>query len=109
MIKKVAVVGLSVLLAACSNSVDEKADDFMDVSFNLCATKVKSFSKGDDGIIRTVCEDGSYFQVKNQETIEVMQEINGAYCNGVGFSSFNERKKYYTFTCKNDRSFNIAK
>ncbi|MGF1763601.1 hypothetical protein [Aliivibrio kagoshimensis] len=107
--KQSMVLVLSVWLVACSSSVDEKADDFMDVSFNLCATKIKSFSKGDDGVIRTVCEDGSYFQVKNQQTIEVMQEINGAYCNGVGFSAFNERKNYYTFTCKNDRSFNVAK
>ncbi|MDO6707965.1 MULTISPECIES: hypothetical protein [unclassified Photobacterium] len=99
----------AVLLAGCSASVDERANDFVDVSYSLCAAKVQSFSQGDDGKIRVVCDNDSYFSVKSQQTLTVMNELNGAYCQGKGFSHFNERSDYYTFTCLNDKNFNIPK
>ncbi|MGF1868438.1 hypothetical protein [Photobacterium indicum] len=97
------------LLSGCSQSVDERADDYTDVSFALCGTNVKAFSQGDDGKIRLICDDESYFSLKNNQTLVQMQEINGAYCLGEGFSMFSERKNYYTFTCKSNKRFNIAK
>jgi len=104
------VVGLSGLaLAGCSASIDERANDFVDVSYSLCGAKVKAFSQSDDGKIRVVCENDSYFSVNNQQTLTVMNEINGAYCHGRGFSHFNERSDFYTFTCMNDKNFNIPK
>ncbi|MGF1760758.1 hypothetical protein L4D76_23110 [Photobacterium sagamiensis] len=96
-------------LSGCSKSVDEQADDYVDVSFSLCGTKVKAYSQGDDGKIRVICDNDSYFLVKSEETLTYMQELNGAYCHGKGFSLFNERKNYYTFTCAGDKNFNIPK
>ncbi|MCW8329843.1 hypothetical protein MD588_13600 [Photobacterium sp. SDRW27] len=103
------IIFLPLILTACSKSVDERADEYVDTSFTLCGSKVQAFSQGDDGKIRVVCENESYFLVKNQETLAYMHELNGAYCKGKGFQTFNERSKYYTFTCIDDRSFNIPK
>lgn len=103
------VIFAVLVLSGCAKSIDEKADDYIDVSFSLCGTKVKSFSQGDDGKIRVICDNDSYFVVKSEETLALMQELNGAYCRGQGFSVFTERKKYYTFTCANDKNFNIPK
>ncbi|ELR63791.1 hypothetical protein C942_03250 [Photobacterium marinum] len=103
------VIILSMLLGACSKSVDQRADEYVDVSFTLCGAKVKAFSQGDDGKIRVVCDNESYFLVKNEETLAYMHELNGAYCHGKGFRTFNERSSYYTFTCMDDKNFNIPK
>ncbi|CAG20467.1 MULTISPECIES: membrane lipoprotein lipid attachment site-containing protein [Photobacterium] len=97
------------VLTGCSKSVDQQADDYVDVSYTLCGTKVKAFSQGDDGKIRVICENDSYFVVKNQDTLAYMHELNGAYCLGLGFAVFTERSNYYTFTCSNDKNFNIPK
>ncbi|KLV05225.1 hypothetical protein ABT56_12670 [Photobacterium aquae] len=105
---------LSILLlplfaVGCSKSVDERADEYVEASFTLCGAKVQSYSLGDDGKIRIVCENDSYFLVKDQGTLAYMQELNGAYCQGKGFNAFHERKSYYTFICSGDKSFNVPK
>ena len=103
------IILLPFFLTSCSKSVDEQADEYVDLSFTLCGAKVKAYSQGDDGKIRVVCENDSYFLVKDRETLAYMNELNGAYCYGKGFSVFNERSNYYTFTCMDDKSFNIPK
>ncbi|GAB3524556.1 MULTISPECIES: hypothetical protein [Photobacterium] len=103
------IILLPLLLAGCSQTVDERADEYVDLSFTLCGAKVKTYSQGDDGKIRVICENDSYFLVKDKETLAYMNELNGAYCYGKGFSVFNERSNYYTFTCKDEKSFNIPK
>ncbi|MGF1723960.1 hypothetical protein [Photobacterium nomapromontoriensis] len=107
--KMLAVIFFSVVMVGCSMSVDERADDYVDASFTLCGAKVQSFSQGDDGKIRVVCENNSYFSVKDKTTLAYMHELNGAYCHGKGFTTFNERSRYYTFTCRGDKQFNIPK
>ncbi|MGF1681695.1 hypothetical protein [Photobacterium minamisatsumaniensis] len=102
------LVGLAVI-AGCSKSVDERADDYTEASFTLCGSNVQSYSEGDDGKIRILCENESYFLVKDQNSLAYMHELNGAYCKGKGFSAFHERSNYYTFTCEGERNFNIPK
>ncbi|OAN18082.1 hypothetical protein A3K86_03970 [Photobacterium jeanii] len=109
MMRILGVTFLMLLLSACSKSVDQQADDYVEASYALCGAKVKAFSKSDDGKIRIICQNDSYFVVKNQGTLAYMQELNGAYCHGKGFAVFSERENYYTFTCADDKNFNIPK
>ncbi len=106
---KIGLFAICLVLVGCSKSVDERADDYLDVSYQLCAANVKAYSHGDDGKTRIICEDDSFFLVKDEETLDMMNELNGAYCNGQGFNVFHDRKNYFTFTCSNDRQFNIPK
>ncbi|MGF1716156.1 hypothetical protein L4D08_14880, partial [Photobacterium chitinilyticum] len=55
------IILLPLLLAGCSQSVDERADEYVDLSFTLCGAKVKTYSQGDDGKIRVICDNDSYF------------------------------------------------
>ncbi|MDV5168607.1 hypothetical protein [Photobacterium rosenbergii] len=107
--KLLIVTFLPLVIAGCTKSVDERADEFVEASFTLCGSNVQSYAQGDDGKIRVVCENNSYFSVKDQETLAYMHELNGAYCRGKGFSSFHERSRYFTFTCMGEKSFNIPK
>ncbi|MGF1687441.1 hypothetical protein L4C36_12200 [Photobacterium japonica] len=107
--KQLIVIFLSLLAVGCSKSVDERADDYVEASFTLCGSKVKSYSQGDDGKIRVRCENDSYFTVKDQATLAYMHELNGAYCHGKGFQAFNERQRYFTFVCNGEKRFNIPK
>ncbi|MDO6542873.1 hypothetical protein [Photobacterium sanguinicancri] len=109
MIRVFSVIFFTVAVTACSQTVDQQADDYVEASYALCGAKVKAFSKSDDGKIRVICQNDSYFVVKNQSTLAYMQELNGAYCHGKGFTVFSERKNYYTFTCVDDKNFNIPK
>ncbi|PSW09997.1 hypothetical protein C9I98_25425 [Photobacterium sanctipauli] len=103
------LITTAVITTGCSKSVDERADEYTEASFTLCGSKVQSYSQGDDGKIRILCENDSYFLVKDQASLAYMHELNGAYCKGKGFSAFHERSRYFTFTCEGDRNFNIPK
>ncbi|WP_246616419.1 hypothetical protein [Thaumasiovibrio subtropicus] len=103
------LLAVCLALVGCAKSVDQRADEYLDVSYQLCAANVKAYSHSDDGKIRIICEDDSFFLVKDEKTLEMMHELNGAYCTGQGFKVFHDRKSYYTFTCSNERQFNIPK
>ncbi|KLV09502.1 hypothetical protein ABT57_11375 [Photobacterium ganghwense] len=100
---------LPLVVTGCSQSIDERADHYVEVSYTLCGAKVRSYSQGDDGKIRIVCDNNSYFSVKDEDTLAYMHELNGAYCQGKGFSNFHERSRYFTFTCEDDKNFNVPK
>ncbi|CAH0534720.1 hypothetical protein VST7929_02670 [Vibrio stylophorae] len=107
--RMMSLLACTLLLAGCAKSIDERADEYMDVSFELCGMKVQSYSHSDDGKIRILCENDSYFLVKDQDTLRYMQELNGAYCKGKGFAAFQERSNYFTFSCNGGANFNIPK
>ena len=108
--QRLAMLGLfTVTLAACSSDIQTQNDNYLDASFELCNTEVKTYSVSDDGRVRIICADGSKFTMNSEETLEVMRDINIDYCAGEGLSKFNESRRYYSFQCKSGTNLSINK
>ncbi|MFC1237345.1 hypothetical protein L3V77_13325 [Vibrio sp. DW001] len=99
---------LSLILVGCSTQ-NTQQDNYLDASFELCNTEVRTYSVSDDGRVRIICEDDSKFTMNSEATLEIMRDINIDYCTGEGLSKFNESRRYYSFQCKSGSTISINK
>ncbi|KLN64283.1 MULTISPECIES: hypothetical protein [Vibrio] len=99
---------VAITLAGCASEPTQQ-DNYMDASFELCNTEVKTYSVSDDGRVRIVCADGSKFALRSEATLDTMRDINADYCSGEGLSKFNESTKYYQFRCKSGETISVNK
>jgi hypothetical protein len=100
---------LAMLLTASGCSSNSQQDKFREASFQLCNTEVKIYSTSDDGRVRIVCADGARFALKNEETLDIMRDINLDYCDGEGLGNFSETEDHYYFKCKSGTALGIYK
>ncbi|GAD91079.1 hypothetical protein VHA01S_067_00140 [Vibrio halioticoli NBRC 102217] len=99
---------LTLFIWGCADK-NTQEDNYLDASFELCNTEVSLYSVSDDGKVRIICADGSKFALNNEQTLEIMRDINVDYCSGEGLSKFNESRRYYTFRCKSGTQLSINK
>ncbi len=95
------------LMAGCASNTQQ--DNFREASFELCNTEVDIYSVSHDERVRIVCSDGSKFALNNEDTLEVMRDINIDYCDGEGLGKSNESRHYYSFKCKSGTLLSIRK
>jgi hypothetical protein len=107
--QKLGLIGFfSLILVGCADQ-NTQQDNYLDASFELCNTEVRTYSVSDDGRVRIICADDSKFTMNSEETLEIMRDINIDYCTGEGLSKFNESRRYYSFQCKSGTTLSITK
>jgi hypothetical protein len=107
--QKLGLIGFfSLILVGCADQ-NTQQDNYLDASFELCNTEVRTYSVSDDGRVRIICADDSKFTMNSEETLEIMRDINIDYCTGEGLSKFNESRRYYSFQCKSGTTLSINK
>lgn len=107
--QKLSLLGFFALILVGCSSQNTQQDNYLDASFELCNTEVRTYSVSDDGRVRIICEDDSKFTMNSEETLEIMRDINIDYCTGEGLSKFNESRRYYSFQCKSGTTLSINK